>query len=62
MAALDSYNWFVKTNILTRTDEIQQTILQQRDYMLTLRNEDERERFVGQAMKELNEMLKRVKK
>ncbi|GEM_PF-2864651 len=62
MAALDSYNWFIQTNIATRTEEINTTIILQRDYMLTLRNEDERERYVKEATKELNEMMKKGKK
>ena len=62
MAAIESFNWFIQTNIPSPSDEVQQTIIRQRDYLLTLRNEDERQRYVEEAYHELREVLKRSKR
>ncbi len=53
MAARDTFEWFVGA-VTGRSDpKLQQYIREQREYLLTLRSEDERQRFVDSVLDEL---------
>jgi hypothetical protein len=53
MAAIDAFEWFVSTAIREPTPEIRQEIRNQREYLLSLRSEDERQRFVESVISRL---------
>jgi len=57
MAALDTFDWFTSSGLKNLDEEIQLFIKTQRAYLLTLRNEDERQRFVEGVIQELRYRL-----
>ena len=59
MAALDTFEWFVSTTIKNPDEETKRYILRQREYLFSLRSEDERQRFVDEVIQELREMRKK---
>ena len=54
MAALDAYDWFVGTLGKYSSPVLLRLIKEQREYLLTLRSEDERQRYVDEALAELH--------
>lgn len=52
MAAIDTFDWLVSTGLKNPDDELTKFVVAQRTYLLTLRNEDERQRFVNELMLE----------
>ncbi|HTK81486.1 MAG TPA: hypothetical protein VL633_04280 [Bacteroidota bacterium] len=57
MAAIDTYDWFVSTIIADASPEVREVIKSQRQYIFTLRSEDETQRFVDNAILELRQRL-----
>ena len=53
MAAIDTFDWLVFTGLKNPDEEMTKFVVAQRAYLLTLRNEDERQRFVNGLMHEL---------
>lgn len=53
MAAVDTFEWYVSTMLQDAPPEVQQFIRAQRASLLTLRSEDEQQRFVEDVMLEL---------
>lgn len=53
MAAVDTFNWFVAPLLASGEERLLRRIAEQRAQLLTLRSEDERQRFVDGAMEEL---------
>ncbi len=52
MAAIDTFDWLVSTGLKNPDDELTKFVAAQRACLLTLRNEDERQRFVNDLMQE----------
>ena len=53
MAASETFEWYVSSMVKDVSPTKQQRIREQREYLLTLRSEDERQRFVDQIIDEL---------
>ena len=53
MSAHDTFEWYVSTQAPGKTAGTAKFIREQREYLFTLRSEDERQRFVEWAMEEL---------
>jgi hypothetical protein len=53
MAAIDTFDWLVSTGLKDPDDELRKFVAAQRACLLTLRNEDERQRFVNDLMFEI---------
>jgi hypothetical protein len=62
MAALDTFEWFVTAQLKEPSDELKQYIRKEREYLFTLRSEDERQRAVEEAMSAINELVRARKK
>ncbi len=56
MAASDKFEWYVSTQIQTPSTELLSFIKEERAYLLTLRSEDERQRFVEEAIAAINQL------
>ncbi len=54
MSALDTFDWFVSMAVKNPDEELKKFIESQRQYLLALREEDERLRFVHDFMHEVN--------
>ena len=61
MAAIDTFDWFVSTGLTRQDDETKKLIDEQRAYLLSLRNEDERQRSVDEWMKQMREFFLQTK-
>jgi hypothetical protein len=46
MSAVDTFEWYVSSFMKDETPEIRKLVAENRDYLLSLRSEDERRRFV----------------
>ncbi|HEY6191261.1 MAG TPA: hypothetical protein VI215_02935 [Bacteroidota bacterium] len=46
MSAVDTFEWYVSSFMKEGTPEIRKLVAENRDYLLSLRSEDERRRFV----------------
>jgi hypothetical protein len=55
MAALDTFEWYVSELRSEISPELEQYIRSQREYIFTLRSEDERQRFVDEVVQELRQ-------
>jgi len=58
MSAIDTFEWFVTTQLPVADPGIGDFITGQRQYLYTIRSEDERQRFVEWAMSEMRRMVK----
>ena len=58
MAATDAFEWYVASSLRDAPPEIQTYVNEQRALLLTLRSEDERQRFVERFIAEVGEMVK----
>ncbi len=56
MAALDTFEWFVTKQMQSPVTDVLAFIKQEREYLFSLRSEDERQRAVDAAIAELREM------
>ncbi|HLF13885.1 MAG TPA: hypothetical protein VI932_03220 [Bacteroidota bacterium] len=56
MSALDTFEWYVTTQLAGTSPEVGKFIRVQREYLFTLRSEDERQRFVDAVIVELHRM------
>ena len=61
MAAFDTFDWFVSIGLSRQDDETKKLIDEQRAYLLSLRNEDERQRSVDEWMKQMREFFLQTK-
>jgi hypothetical protein len=59
MPAIDTFDWFKKQVWDQLTDDARRALDLQRDYMLTIRNENERRRFIEDLMKDVKQSIKR---
>lgn len=59
MPAVDTFDWFKNQVWDQLTDEAQRALDGQRDYLLTIRNENERRRFIEDLMKDVKQSIKR---
>jgi len=57
MSAFDTFEWYVTTTIHHPTPETVRAIRSHREYLLTLRSEDERQRYVDEVIEEMRIML-----
>ena len=53
MSARDTFEWFVTKQVGGISPALESFIREQRQYLFTLRSEDERQRFVEWAMSEM---------
>jgi len=53
MAATDAFEWYVTSSLRDAPSEIQKYVNEQRAQLLTLRSEDERQRFVEEFIAEM---------
>ena len=58
MAAVDAFDWFVETLGTHSDPALRRLVKDQREYLLTLRSEDERQRYVEEALAECRAMTK----
>ena len=61
MAALDTFQWFISSGLSRPDEETKRLIEEQRDYLLSLRNEDERQRSVDEWIRGMREYLLHMK-
>ena len=61
MAAIDTFDWFISTGLSKPDDETKRLIDEQRAYLLSLRNEDERQRSVDEWIREIREFFLQTK-
>lgn len=59
MPARDSFDWFKRQVWPVLDEEARKYLDAQRQYLLTLRNEDERRRFVAEVIARVKEMKKK---
>ena len=57
MAAEDTFEWFVGTMMKNPTPEVTRRVKEARAVLLSLRSEDERQRFVDEAILRLRSKL-----
>lgn len=62
MAAIDTFDWFVETAFSSLDEEAKRFIQGERMYLLGLRSEDERQRYVNEFMREMKEQPSRTLK
>jgi hypothetical protein len=55
MAAVDTFEWFIANSVPEPDPGMEKYIRQGREYLLTLRSEDERRRFVDNFLAEVRE-------
>ena len=55
MAAIDTFDWFISSGLTHPDDEIKKLIDEERAYLLSLRNEDERQRSVDDWIRGIRE-------
>jgi hypothetical protein len=55
MAAIDTFEWYLSELQSGISPDLEQYIRSQREYMLTLRSEDERQRFVEEVVREVRQ-------
>ena len=58
MAATDAFEWYVASSLRDASPEIQKYVGEQRARLLTLRSEDERQRFVEGFIVWVGEIVK----
>lgn len=62
MSALDTFDWFVSTAVKNPHDDLKKFIDSQRQYLLNLREEDEKQRFVQEFIREVNVLYRSKQK
>jgi hypothetical protein len=62
MAALETFEWFVTTRMKMAGEDVRSYIRKEREYLFSLRSEDERQREVDQALAVIKEMMGSAKK
>jgi hypothetical protein len=60
MAAIDTFDWLVQQVWANPDDETKRLIKERRDFLLRIRSEDERLRYVGEVMQQVREAKKKV--
>ena len=58
MSARDTFEWYVSTQLASKSPAVETFIRHQREYLFTLRSEDETQRFVEWAIAEVAHMVK----
>jgi len=58
MSAVDTFEWFVTTQVPTSSPGVGEFVARQREYLYTIRSEDEGQRFVEWVMSELHRIVK----
>ena len=59
MPAIETFDWFKNQIWDQLSDDARRTLDEQRDYLLTIRNENERRRFIDDLIKEVKVSIKR---
>ena len=59
MAAIETFDWFKHQVWDYLSEEARRGLDEQRDYLLTIRNENERRRFIEDLMKDVKRSVKR---
>ena len=61
MAAIDTFDWYISTGLSNPDEETQRLIEEERAYLLSLRNEDERQRSVDDWIRGMREYFLQAK-
>ena len=59
MPAIETFDWFKSLVWDQLSEEARRGLDEQRDYLLAIRNENERRRFIEEIMKDVRRSLKR---
>lgn len=59
MPALETYDWFKNEVWPLASEELRTYLEEQRAYLLTIRNENERQRFTREVMDTVKQMMKK---
>ena len=55
MSAIDTFNWYVESRLRDSKEEIADLVESERQYLFTLRSEDERQRAVEEFVQRLSD-------
>ena len=61
MPALDTFDWFKKEIWPKANDEVKKFLDDRRDYLLQIRNENERRRLIEKIITEIKSVMKKQK-
>ena len=61
MPALDTFDWFKKEIWPKANDEVKKFLDERRDYLLQIRNENERRRLIEEIITEIKSVMKKQK-
>jgi len=61
MPALDTFDWFKKEIWPKANDEVKKFLDERRDYLLQIRNENERRRLIEKIITEIKSVMKKQK-
>jgi len=61
MPALDTFDWFKKEIWPKANDEVKKFLDERRDYLLQIRNENERRRLIEEIITEIKAVMKKQK-
>ena len=59
MPAIETFDWFKKEVWPSLDQETRDALASHREYLLTIRNEDERRRFIQEVMREVKSKMKK---
>lgn len=51
MAAIDTFDWYIQPFLSSADEETKKFLMEERKYLLNLRSEDERQRFVEELIR-----------
>jgi len=60
MPAIQSFDWYTQQVWSSLDQETRKSLTEQRDYLLRIRNEDERRRFTEEVMKEVRSKIRKA--
>lgn len=61
MPAIETFDWFTKETWPQAGEDLRRLLQQQREYLLNIRNENERRRFVEEIMTEARTLIRSKK-
>ena len=60
MPAIQSFDWYTQQVWSSLDQETRKSLTEKRDYLLRIRNEDERRRFTEEVMKEVRSKIRKA--
>jgi len=58
MSAVDTFEWYVSTQVPAAAPLVGEFVARQREFLYTIRSEDERQRFVDWVISELRRIVR----